>query len=119
MFAPSSRTRIAATAGAQAATACFSPDEQQIANLRARTTYDGAMIASWKSASRISIVPISLCPEAKADLAAAIDADANIGYLQAAVAADVRLSSSLDPSYGPDDVLAVDKAGDELKIYVF
>lgn len=118
-LAPSARTRVSATAGVQVQTACFSPDEQQIANLRARATYDGSMVASWKSASNISIVPIKLCPEARARLAAAIDADANIGYLQAAVAADARLSSSLDPSYDPEDVLAVDKAGDELTIYVF
>lgn len=119
-IAPRVMARVAATTGAQQAKgSCFSPDDQQIANLRARATYDGSVTASWKSAADISIVPINLCPEARARLAAAIKADANIEYLQAAVAADARLNASLDPSYDPEDVLAVDKAGDELTVYVY
>lgn len=119
MLTPSARTRVAANAGAQARASCFSPDEQQIDNLRGRATYDGAVIASWKTASNISIVPIKLCPDARARLSAEIDADANIQYMQAAVAADARLNSALDPPYDPEDVLAVDQAGDELTIYVY
>ena len=77
------------------------------------------MTASWRSAADVSIVPINLCPDARARLAAVLDADANIGYMQAAVAADARLSASLDPSYDPEDVLAVDQAGQKLTVYVY
>lgn len=118
-IAPQATTRIAANAAAQARASCFSPDDEQIAYLRGRATYDGSVAATWKSAANISIVPINLCPDAKARLAAAVEADANIQYLQAAVAADPRLKSSLRPSYDPDDVLAVDKAGDGLTVYVY
>ena len=57
--------------------------------------------------------------EARARLQAAIDADANVDYMQQAVAADARLNSSLDPSCDPEDVLAVDKSGDDLTVYVY
>lgn len=116
---PRPATRVATNANVRAGSACFSPDAQQIAHLRSRVTYSGELAASWKSAASINIVPINLCPEAKQRLAAAIDADANIDYLQSAVAADARLNASLDPSYDPEDVLAVDQAGEDLTVYVY
>lgn len=99
--------------------ACFAPDAGQIANLQGRATYDGSVTASWQNATHVSIVPIELCPDARDRLAAALAADPNIGKLHAAIAADARLSGSLEPSYEPGDVLAVDSAGNRLTVYVF
>ena len=116
---PGTRTRVAATAGAPVRTSCFTPDDGQIAHLLGRVTYDGSVTAAWRNATDVSVVPVNLCPDARGRLEAALDADANIGILQAAVASDARISASLRPAYEPDDVLSVDKAGNRLVVYVY
>lgn len=112
--APDARIRVAATR-----TSCFTPDQAQIAHLLGRTTYSGSVTASWQDATRINIVPVNLCPAARTKIAAALDADANIGVLHAAVAGNARIKASLRPNYNPDDVLAVDETGNRLTVYVY
>ena len=119
------QTRAGVQVAANAAAAgnsnakCFAPDETQIANLLGRTSYSASVTASWQSASSVSLVPIDLCPNAKAQLAAALNANANINYMQNAVATNTRIKSKLQPGYDPKDVLAVDKSGDDLTVYVY
>jgi len=98
---------------------CFSPDATQIDNLLGRTDYSVALTTSWKDADNVKLVPINLCAGARADLDAALAADANIGFLHSAVAGDAEITAALDPGYTPDDVLAVDQSGDELTVYVY
>lgn len=112
-------TRIAATGGGSArGGGCFSPNQAQIAHLLGRSDYEPADVAGWQQAERVSLVPINLCADAKARLDAALAADPDIEYLRSAVAEDPTLSSQLDPSYAPDDVLAVDQSGEEVTVYV-
>ncbi len=108
-----------ARADADVRTDCFSPDDAQIDHLLARNSYDAAVAASWSSAARVSIVPVEICPDARARLAAAVDADANIGFMQSRVASVAAIRAAISPQYGFDDVLAVDKRGDQLTVYVY
>lgn len=114
-------TRVASTVGTnvRAGGNCFAPDETQIAHLIARGSYDASVTASWQAASNVSVVPVNLCPDARSRLAAAIDADANIGRMQAAVATNSAISSEIAPEYQADDVLAVDRSGNSLTVYVY
>lgn len=114
-----STTRVATVGRASARGACFSPDQAQIAHLLGRSSYQPGDVAAWQGAASISVVPVNLCPDAKARLDAALDADANIGNLRMAVASHTALRSELDPSYTPDDVLAVDRSGEALTVYVY
>lgn len=98
---------------------CFSPDQGQIAYLLARKAYSAEVTAQWDGAEQVRLVPINLCEDARARLDAALAADANIGILHSAVAADAKLSAALDPNYQPDDVLAVDQSGEDLTVYVY
>jgi hypothetical protein len=117
----SAATRVAAAGGAGAAASanCFSPNEEQIAYLLARGEYNATVTAQWDAADEVSLVPINLCPDARAQLDAALDANANIDAMQAAVAANAEITAELSPSYSTDNVLAVDQSGDELTVYVY
>jgi hypothetical protein len=114
-------TRVASTAAANVGTGgnCFSPDNGQIAHLIARGNYDASVTAKWQGAANISLVPVTLCPDARSRLEAAINADANLGQMQAAVAMNSAISSEIAPQYQADDVLAVDQSGQELTVYVY
>ena len=115
----SNATRIAAVGRTGVPSDCFTPDEDQIDHLLARNSYSASVAADWADASSVSVVPVELCPDARARVAAAVDADANIGFMQARAASSPRIRTALDPAYGPEDVLAIDQAGDRLTVYVF
>lgn len=114
-----SRAATRTTATASIEERCFSPDEQQIANLLGRSSYDASVAASWRQAAKVSIVSVSLCAGARARLAAILDADANVRFMRSAVAANAKLMAELDPSYDPENVLAVDQAGENVTVYVY
>jgi hypothetical protein len=112
-------TRVAAVGDAQADANCFTPDETQIDYLLGRNSYDASMTASWSSAANVSIVPVNLCPEARTRLDAAIATDPNMDTLQNAVEATALITATLEPQFQADDVLAVDKSGEDLTVYVY
>lgn len=111
--------RVAAAGNPDARAGCFTPDEAQIAHLLGRNSYDGSVTASWSAANEVSIVPVNVCPDAKARLAAAIEADANMDVLRTAVASNAALRARLAPDFDADDVLAVDSNGEALTVYVY
>lgn len=112
-------TRVASTSNVRLNRACFAPDEGQIAHLLSRNSYDAGDAASWQSATSVSLVPIDLCPDARARLEAALAADGNIDFMQEAVAMNVEITTTIAPEYSADDVLAVDQSGEQLTVYVY
>lgn len=108
-----------AAGAAHARANCFSPDEDQIDHLLSRNSYSASITASWDSAASVSIVPVELCPEARARVAAIVSANANIGFMQAEAASSPAIRAAITPQYGPDDVLAIDTRGNELMVYVY
>ena len=113
-------TRVAAAdANVRARTACFTPTDEQIAHLVARNSYSADVAASWQSATAVGLVPVQLCPDARAKLAAALAANAKIGVMQSAVATTPLIMAELAPEYQADDVLAVDQSGKQLIVYVY
>jgi hypothetical protein len=113
-------TRVAAAGSANiGGQVCFRPSEEQIAFLLSRGTYTASVTAGWDAAAEVSLVPVNLCPDARAQLEARIDGDANIEFMQSAVATNDEISAELNPEFSADDVLAVDQSGDELTVYVY
>ena len=112
-------TRVASADAARARTSCFTPTDEQMAHLIARNSYSASVVASWQSATAVSLVPVKLCPDARARLAAALAANAQIGAMRAAVATTPLITAELAPDYQPDDVLAVDMTGDDLTVFVY
>lgn len=98
---------------------CFTPDPSQIAHLIARGTYSADVTARWQSADNVSLIPVKLCADARAQLEAAVTADPNMGAMRAAVAMNTKITSRIGPQYQADDVLAVDQSGSDLTVYVY
>jgi hypothetical protein len=99
---------------------CFSPDARQITHLLQSRDYDAAMSARWSSAREVDLVPVRLCPEARARVVAAIAADADIQWLQDAVERDARIAARLHRAgLDGDNVLALDSKPGKVAVYVF
>jgi hypothetical protein len=114
------RIGAAANLAARTSTRCFSPDEGQISHLISRQSYDPATVADWDETSDIRVIAVQLCPAAKVRVSQVAYADANMSFLRAAVSADADVKAKLNMA-GRDagDVLAVDKKGDSLVVYVY
>lgn len=106
-------------ANGSAGSGCFTPNDEQIAHLLARGSYNASVTSRWKSASDVDLVAVNLCPQAEARIDAAIDADANADYMQRAVAGTPAIVAELSPSYTAENVLAVDQSGAQLTVYVY
>jgi hypothetical protein len=94
---------------------CFAPDAQQIAHLLQRS---GGRL-NLAGANTVRVVPVTLCPAARADVAAALAANGRVSTLRSDIAANAQLVAALRPSYDPTDVLATAKSGSTLTLYVF
>ena len=69
----------------------------------------------WGGASRLRVIDVGLCKSA----GAAISSDSNVDRLQSLVAGNAGLKASLSKSgRSPNDVIAVDKNGQTLTVYV-
>jgi hypothetical protein len=114
---PAASGRVAAVGSG--AVGCFSPNQAQIEHLLGRKQYSVDVATEWRSAEEVRVVPINLCPGARTRLEAALEADANLNTLHAAVAANDQITAAIEPNYAPDDVLAVDQSGEDLSVYVY
>jgi hypothetical protein len=101
-----------ATANAKA---CFSPDTAQIAKLVSRHQYGPATFSAWASVKSLKIINVGLCTRA----AATITGEPNIGHLQAFISGNATIRAGLTKQgHSPSDVIAVDKSGNTLVLYV-
>jgi len=104
--------RVASLDGANS---CFAPDATQIARLTNRHDYSAETLSSWVNASTVSIVRTNLCNSARTSIAR----DANVARLQAFVNGNAALKSFLaKQGRSVDDVIAIDKKGETLTVYV-
>jgi hypothetical protein len=94
---------------------CFAPDPTQIAHLTNRHVYTDAMFSSWVSTSAISVIDTRLCDTARRT----ISNDPNVARLQAFVNGNALVKSTLQKQgRSPSDVIAIDKKGDTLVVYI-
>ncbi len=108
----SGAVRVAATGRGNAQ--CFTPNAQQMDHLLSRT---GASInAAAANASKLRVVPVVLCPEARAQLAKA----SQLRRLQQTVANNATLTAQLSSAgYGAGNVIAVENNGATSTVYIF
>lgn len=77
-------------------------------------------IKGWDRASTIQLVPLKVCPAVRKDMARALAIDPDYRHLVSAVARDPLVSETLRRTrYQPGHVLAVQRSGDMLRVYVF
>lgn len=106
--------QIAAVGNIQGVGNCFTPSAEQQAKLVARHDY-AQSTASWGGIGQLKVVDVGLCSSA----GASIVRESNIGRLQAYVTAHPEIRSGLDKlGRSPSEVIAGDKNGDTLTLYV-
>lgn len=104
MTTSSGAVRVASAGRANAQ--CFTPNAQQIDFLLTRTAR--SIDAAAAKASKISVVPVVLCPDARARIAQA----AQLRKLQSTVSSNATLSAQLsNAGYSAGNVIAVENKG--------
>ncbi|MBI4920259.1 MAG: hypothetical protein HY834_00785 [Devosia nanyangense] len=99
--------------------ACFTPNAEQIAKLVNRHAYTAAAMSSWAQVRSLKVVEVGLCRSVRSRLEATLAADANIGRLQDYLAGNAMLRAGLrQQGHSAGDVIAVDKSGATLIVYV-
>jgi len=94
---------------------CFTPNASQLAKLAGRHTYDTTTFEGWMGIKAIKVIRAGLCPQAARDVAA----QTNIGQLQTFFGSNAALRDQLAKwGHGPGDVIAVDRQGSTLIVYV-
>lgn len=95
---------------------CSGVSSQQLEQLLRSTRIDN----SWRRASNVSIQRVPVCAEMRSWLAATLSQTGLGPNLHQAVVSDPLLSASLSrTSYSPDRVFAVQKSGNDLKVFVY
>jgi hypothetical protein len=75
---------------------------------------------AWGRAANVQVVPVRLCPQARAQVARIFDASGKIQQLQSAAAGDALITASLSRTrYDVNDVFAVQASGGNLVVYVY
>lgn len=112
--------RVGSLDGAGFGVNCSVNDGRKVLQLATKAKLTRQTIAGWQRAANVRIVPVKLCPQARAQVAKIFKASKKINMLQHAVTADTLISASLGRSrHDAGDVFAVDRQGSELTVYVY
>lgn len=112
--------RVGSLEGGAFVVTCSVNDGRKVLQLASKAKLTRQVIAGWQRAANVRIVPVKLCPQARAQVAKIFAASKKIKLLQHAVTADTLIAASLDRSrHDAGDVFAVDRQGSELTVYVY
>lgn len=117
LFGPGATSTVETTASLNPSLAktCFTPNPRQVMQLVNRHPYGPNTFQSWAGASTVKVIDAGVCDQA----AARIDAQANIGRLQQYITSNDQLRTQLAQwGHAPTDVIAVDRQGKTLLVYV-
>jgi hypothetical protein len=99
---------------------CTVNNTRQLLQVAAAGKVSGAEIKAWMRAANVQVVPIKLCPAAKKQVAALLAKSKKINLLRRAVMSDALITASLGrTSYDANDVIAVQRKGGQLVVYVY
>lgn len=99
---------------------CTVNNTRQLLQVAAAGKVSGAEIKAWMRAANVQVVPIKLCPAAKKQVAALLAKSQKINLLRRAVMSDALITASLGRTrYDAGDVVAVQRKGGQLVVYVY
>lgn len=99
---------------------CTVNNTKQLLQVAAAGKISGAEIKAWMRAANVQVVPIKLCPAAKKQVAALLAKSQKINLLRRAVMSDALITASLGRTrYDAGDVVAVQRKGGQLVVYVY
>jgi len=99
---------------------CTVNNTRQVLQVAANGKIDAAEIRAWQRSANVQIVPMKLCPAARKQVAAILSKSPKMNLLQRAVMADALIAASLGRTkYDAGDVVAVQRKGGQLVVYVY
>jgi hypothetical protein len=99
---------------------CTVNNTRQLLQIAAAGRISAAEIKAWMRAANVQVVPIKLCPAARKQVAALLARSQKINLLRRAVMSDALITASLArTSYDAGDVIAVQRMGGQLVVYVY
>ncbi len=107
---------LTASLGGADTAACFMPNRQQLSTLLGRHVYSG----NWASGvTSLKVVKVPMCETAVTKVSSAVGADPNLQHLQQSLMTSAWLIRKLAASgYSADHVIAADRSGSTLVLYV-
>lgn len=118
LFGPGNGTDVASV-DSDFNSACFMPNDAQIAKLIARHTYTQSLMRSWAGTTKLKVVKVALCASARSSLGGLLADNANISRLQDYLARFPAIAAGLKKQgASAGDVIAVDRSGKTLVVYV-
>lgn len=114
------RVLVGSLGGANFVINCAVNNTKQLLQIAAAGKISGAEIKAWMRAANVQVVPIKLCPAAKKQVAQILAKSKKINLLRRAVMSDALITASLGrTSYDAKDVVAVQRKGGQLVVYVY
>jgi hypothetical protein len=111
---------VGSLGGANFVINCAVNNTRQLLQIAAAGKISGAEIKAWMRAANVQVVPIKLCPAAKKQVAQILTKSKKINLLRRAVMSDALITASLGRTrYDAGDVVAVQRKGGQLVVYVF
>lgn len=118
IFGSSSGVQVASL-GNNSNSRCITPNANQIETLVNRHRYSSSTFSSWAGASQLTIVKVNVCASAQDRLSASLAENSNVSRLQDYLAGNARIRNGLESQgYSTNDVLATDRDGNRLIVYV-
>lgn len=111
---------IGGGAGGTFVIACTVNNSRQVLQVAAAGKITASEIKAWQRSANVQIVPIKLCPQARKQVAAIFAKSKKVNLLHRAVMSDALITASLNRTrYDAKDVVAVQRKGGQLVVYVF
>lgn len=114
------RILVGSLGGANFVINCAVNNTRQLLQVAAAGKISGAEIKAWMRAANVQVIPIKLCPAAKKQVAQILAKSKKINLLRRAVMSDALITASLGRTrYDAKDVVAVQRKGGQLVVYVY
>lgn len=99
---------------------CAVDNARTLLEVAAQGKVTASEIKAWQRAANVQVIPIALCPDAKAIIAQLLGKSQKIQLLQRAVTMDNLIMASLGRTkYDAGDVVAVQRRSGQLVVYVY
>ena len=106
--------------GATFVVTCAVDNAKTLLQVAAQGKVTASELRAWQRAANVQVIPIALCPDARAIIAQLLGKSPKIQLLQRAVTMDNLIMASLSRTkYDANDVVAVQRRSGQLVVYVY
>jgi hypothetical protein len=111
---------VASLGGDTFVVVCAVDNAKTLLQVAAQGKVTASEVKAWQRAANVQVIPIELCPDARAVIAKLLGKSQKIQLLQRAVTMDNLIMASLSRTkYDAQDVVAVQRRSGQLVVYVY